>query len=273
MKTKFTKQWMKVAGFGLALSGFAFVANAQETTVDGSVLKKMTAAIPGSTTTAAAATPAADDKTASADNLKAALGSQAGAVRVVDNKGTIKYLQVANGLTQVTNTDPTNGGIVTTWQLGGQFISDTKLDFNGHVFAFDNITRVDGTNATSGVPALTTKAIADPTTTGYTLLVRDEATGAIKKLLASDLVRGGQTTAKLDATTAAADFTYTDATFPADVNKVSVYRNGAKLLAGTDYTVATTAGASTITVLKASGAEPEDYTFVVGDRIEVQWVK
>ena len=237
MKTNLSKNWMKVAGLTLALTSFAFVANAQ-TATGTDVLK-------------------ADGKTNS---------GTAKPVRVIDNKGTIKYLQVNNGLTQVVNT--TNEVTTTTWQLGGTLTDNTYIDVDGKVFALDGIALESG-----AASADATDASAHGTGTGWTLLVRDEATGAVKKMLFKDLVKGGQTSVALTAATAAADYTYTDATFPVDVNKVSVYRNGAKLLAGTDYTVAGAAGAATVTVKKASGVDPEDYVFMTGDRIEVQWIK
>ena len=53
-------------------------------------------------------------------------------VRVVDNKGTIKYLQVQNGLTMMTNT---TGNInTTTWQLGGTLENNTTINLNGKFF-------------------------------------------------------------------------------------------------------------------------------------------
>lgn len=246
MKTNSTKNWMKVAGLSLAIGAFAFTANAQQKTA---TITKQTAATLGQVGTGAA---------------------DGGSIRVVDNKGTIKYLQVQNGITQVTSTSPA-GGVITTWQLGGTLTDNTYIDATGKIFGLDGITQASATDAAS---ASDLNAVHTGTTAGkWTLLVRDEATGAIKKLLFSDLAKGGQTSVLLDATTAAANYTYTDATFPVDVQKVSVYRNGVKLLAGTDYTVAGAAGAATVTVKHASGTDPEDYSFIAGDRIEVQWVK
>jgi hypothetical protein len=53
-----------------------------------------------------------------------------GTVRVIDNKGTIKYLQAANGITTLTNssTDVTT----TTWQLGGTLTVNTYIDVDGN---------------------------------------------------------------------------------------------------------------------------------------------
>jgi len=192
-------------------------------------------------------------------------------VRVVDNKGTIKYLQVNNGLTQIVNT--TNEVTTTTWQLGGTLTENTYIDATGKVFALDGLAVVTSSDA-----AATTATNLHGTTnpTGYTLLVHDEVTGAVKKLLFSDLVKGGHTFATIDGTTnlTTSNFAYTaDATVPVDVNKVSVYRNGVKLVAGTDYTNAGTVGAVTVTVKNANGTDPDNYAFVVGDKIEIQWIQ
>ncbi len=189
----------------------------------------------------------------------------AGSVRLIDNKGTIKYLQVKNGLTQVTNTATDGAGITTTWQLGGTLTDDTYIDATNNVFALDGIEFATGNASTDA-----TDQSIHGTGTGYTLLVRDEATGATQKLLVSDLVKSGKTN---DTATAATDFTYTDATVPNDISKIWVYRNGAKLLTGVDYTIAGAVGAVTVTVKSASGTDPEDYVFITGDRIEIQWIQ
>lgn len=63
----------------------------------------------------------------------ATLGSTGGAVRVIDNKGTIKYLQALNGLTTFTNTLP-DGGVTTTWQLGGLLTEATNITTGGKEF-------------------------------------------------------------------------------------------------------------------------------------------
>lgn len=114
MKTNLSKNWMKVAGLTLALTSFALVANAQTAT--------------------------------GTDVLKTAGKTNSGTakpVRVIDNKGTIKYLQVNNGLTQVVNT--TNEVTTTTWQLGGTLTDNTYIDVDGKVFALDGIALESGT--------------------------------------------------------------------------------------------------------------------------------
>ena len=191
-------------------------------------------------------------------------------VKVIDNKGTIKYLQSNNGITMLTNT--TADRTTTTWQLGGTLTDDTYIDASGAVFAIDGvklITAADvaATAATGGSTHLTS------TDTGYTLLVRDEVTGETKKMLASDLVSGVRREYEqvADATGA------TDTTLAINVPglpvltamttfaKLFVYRNGAKLRSGTDF-VAT---ADTVTITY----DADELPMYAGDVIEIQYIK
>lgn len=242
---------------------------AQQTTGD---VPKQDDATLGKVTTSKPLTPHTTDPNTKAGTPGATV--QGGAIRVIDNKGTKKYLQVQNGLTQVTNTAPA-GGIVTTWQLGGQLVDDTDIDFNAKALSFDNVLQVTGAPATSA----TLKA---GTGTGWALLVRDENSGDIKKLLASDLIVSGHTVftatatqLKFDVATAGvynggAPITgLTGVKIPLpDYEKVWVYRNGAKLIAGVDYTIA---GSEVTLVPIATG--PNSWTVYAGDVIEVQYFK
>ena len=65
---------------------------------------------------------------------EAATDARGGHVRVIDNKGTKKFLTSNNGITMFTDAAP-DGGIVTTWQLGGTLTEDTVIDTNGNSFA------------------------------------------------------------------------------------------------------------------------------------------
>ena len=202
--------------------------------------------------------------------------TQGGHIRVIDNKGTIKYLQVKNGLTQVTDTAP-DGGIVTTWQLGGQLANDTDIDFNGNVFSFNNVLQVDNTDLTNGVPATTFTTASGQGNTGWAILVRDEGTGEVKKLNATDLIVSGVQT----YTASAADQTANALAAPINVpgmspqaSKIWVYRNGAKLLAGIDYTVVAGAVLNTTDITFVPNAiEPADWAVFTGDVFEIQWFK
>tara|TARA_B110000977_G_scaffold92340_1_gene122388 strand:+ start:401 stop:1096 length:696 start_codon:yes stop_codon:yes gene_type:complete len=184
-----------------------------------------------------------------------------GAVKVIDNKGTIKYLQVQNGITTLSNT--TNDVTTTTWQLGGTLTDSTWIDVDTKVFGLDGIdlinTEIASTDATTGSD--------HGTGSGYTLLVRDEATGAIKKLLATDLIQSGHQvyTATADQTT----YTINSGGTPLpDFSKVFVFRNGAKLVANLDYTIL----GDDVTLVPATTGN-NIWAVYADDTIEVQFVK
>ena len=197
-----------------------------------------------------------------------------GTVRVIDNKGTIKYLQAANGITTLTNssTDVTT----TTWQLGGTLTVNTYIDVDGNAFALDGIELVDNSILAASTDA--TDQSDHGTGTGWTLLVRDEVTGATKKLQATDLIQSGHerfsstTTSPVSATASGSTLTLTltgSPTLPA-FEQVHVYRNGAKLIAGVDYTIGATVGTVEI---KPNGTAPYDWAVNAEDIIEVHYIK
>jgi hypothetical protein len=177
-----------------------------------------------------------------------------GSIKLIDNKGTVKYLQTSNGLTTLTNTGGTNV-TTTTLQLGGTLSYDTYIDVDDKVFALDGIELESGEASTDA----TTKS-DHGTGTGYTFLVRDEATGAIKKLLLNDLgVKGGILSSI--ATEGQTEYTITGAD-ELTLFKTYVYRNGIKLIAGIDYTVATN-----VVTLTQTG-----YQVLADDVIEVHFL-
>lgn len=237
MKNKYTN-FLKT-GLFIALGLMAFVSQAQNTSTQ----------ITRQTETMAT--------TATATNTS---------VKVVDNKGTIKYLQVENGLTSFT--DLTNDRQTTTWQLGGTLTaSNTYIDLNGNEFGFDGLDVISSTvsastDAVSGTTHLTS------TSTGWTLLVRDEANGNIFKMQATDLMQSGHTTDALTAN-ATADHTITATGVAASHEQVWVYRNGVKLIAGSDYTVAT----DQVTIVYAAPGSSPGVPLYDEDVFEVQWVK
>lgn len=203
-------------------------------------------------------------------------------VRVIDNKGTVKYLQVSNGITTLTNR--TKGGVLTTWQLGGTLSTNTTIGFgtgtaspsfelDGKKFYLENIGTVTSTaGVASGKAATRTTdeskrkdGTISTNYTGWTFLVRDEATGTVKKMLATDAlkvtsaqteftiattnsettvdgvtaVRGGNVSNTVIANTTQNNTAGSGVAldFMTDYTKVSVYRNGAKLRANLDYKV------------------------------------
>ena len=172
-----------------------------------------------------------------------------GSIRLIDNKGTIKYLQSSNGLTTLTNTSGTDV-TTTTFQLGGTLTDNTYIDVNGNEFGLNNIaeTALDAATAAGG--------------TGFTLLVRDETTGNIKKLVLSDLdVLGSQE----DYIATAGQTAYALPGAPElTLYKTYVYRNGAKLVAGTDYMLSATTGTVDLATT--------NFTVFAGDVIEIHYI-
>jgi len=205
-----------------------------------------------------------------ADNV--AQADKAGvSVKLIDNKGTIKYMQSNNGITTLTSTEADNK-TTTTWQLGGSLVDNTYIDVEGKIFSLDGLKLETGTPATTsttqtGHAAGTTTTLS--TDTGWTLVVRDEASGELKKLLATDLISGIRVvhTQTADATIDEA-ITVTGLpvlTAGSTFAKLFVYRNGAKLRSGTDF-VAT---ANTVTITYSA----TDLPMYKDDVIEIQYIK
>ena len=173
-------------------------------------------------------------------------------VKVIDNKGTIKYLQSSNGITTLTNT--TSDVTTTTWQLGGSLDDDVNITTGLQEF---KLTLNDGTDqGTFVIDGIQTA------TSGYTLLVR-ESNGEVRELTTTDLIESGTVTYTAVSADESADPTITATGVSTDVAQVWVFRNGAKLVAGTDYSVGTDA----VTLISTN------YPIYTGDFFEIQWVK
>ena len=195
-----------------------------------------------------------------------------GTVKVIDNKGTIKYLQSNNGITTFTNTDPGSGGVVTTWQLGGTLATATDIDLDGNVFSLDQVTEIDFTAGGAANQAAITTSLTSGATgiTGYTFIVRDEATGGLKKMKASDLITGIRLE-DVQAADATANVTINVTGLPVIVAgtndfKLSVYRNGVKLRYATDFN----AGTADLLTITYDAVNLPMYT---GDIIEIVYLK
>lgn len=186
-------------------------------------------------------------------------------VKLIDNKGTVKYLQSNNGLTTVT--ENVASGVQVTWKLGGRLMENTYIDVNGLVFGLDNLVIETGDAATSTTAA----PVHGGSGSGWTLLVRDEATGAIKKMLATDLIQSGHELFVASANQTVYNLTTTGDFLP-NFNNVYVYRNGAKLIAGVDYNIT---DGDTFTLTNTGTETPtfEPYTIFAGDRIEIHYIK
>jgi len=184
-------------------------------------------------------------------------------VKVVDNKGTIKYLQTNNGITTITSTNAGNK-TTTTWQLGGTLTEDTYIDATGAIFAITGIAGIDPTD-----PGVENAAATAFNGTGFSLLVRDEVTGETKKLLVDDLLSGIRVEYPQVAD-AAADVAITVLGLPlltvgTTDAKLFVYRNGVKLRNVADFAV--TAGTVTINY------DATDLPMYTGDIVEIQYIK
>lgn len=197
-------------------------------------------------------------------------------VKLVDNKGTIKFLQSNNGITQITSTAPGNR-TVTTWQLGGTLTDNTYITADtAKEFALDGLELV--TTSTASTNAVDREDHdGDPGAggTGYTVLIRDEDSGAIQKIKVSDLLEvetiGFEYTQGADAA-ANVDITVVDLPIIdlAKSRKLFVFRNGVKLrwaaAAAKDFN-GDTAGQITINY------DAADLPMYAGDIIEIQYIK
>lgn len=187
-------------------------------------------------------------------------------IKLIDNKGTIKYLQSNNGITTITST-AANNKTTTTWQLGGALVDATKITTSATgTFTIDGEEfNLGSTEVQSGDAATAT----DDLGSGYTLLTRDEGTGRVKKMLASDLVQGIRIE-HTQVADASSDVAITVTGLPVltvgtTYAKLFVYRNGAKLRAATDFVA--TAGTVTISY------DASDLPMYAGDVIEIQYIK
>lgn len=188
-------------------------------------------------------------------------------IKLVDNKGTIKYLQSNNGITTITSTQP-GQKTTTTWQLGGELIEATTITTSANgTFTIDGEEFNLQNTAAQAANAVAATDLAGAT--GYTLLTRDEATGQIQKMLATELVQGIRVEYN-QASDASANVDIAVSGLPAldeltTMAKLFVFRNGTKLRAGTDFAV--TEGQVSITY------DATDLPMYSGDNIEIQYIK
>lgn len=182
--------------------------------------------------------------TTSETNFLKIAGLQSGSatadsVMVVSPDGTLKWISASklfnaltfeNGLTKDGN----------TVKLGGALNEATTIT-------------TDDTNVLKIAGLQSGNAAADS-------LVVAASDGTLKRVTRETLLQSGdvQTIASADQEN------FTVSNMPANPSKVWVYRNGAKLMAGVDFTTA--AGVVTLT-------PTVDWSVVAGDIIEVQWVK
>jgi hypothetical protein len=168
-------------------------------------------------------------------------GTSADSIMVVNpTSGQIKYVSAASLYTQLTYSN----GLTKTGndvKLGGALTEPTTITTDA-----TNVLKVAGLQ--SGDVSVDSLVVAS-------------ADGTLKRVSAStiSLQSGDQ---EFSATTGQSTFSVTG--LPATASKVWVFRNGAKLIVNTDYTVA--AGVVTLT-------GPMAALIAAADAIEVQWVK
>ena len=188
-------------------------------------------------------------------NYSSTTAVPSGSIKLIDNQGTIKYLQVKNGITSLTNASASAGNeTVTTLSLGGVLSTDTFIDASGVVFGLKGSDQETGNAATSSTL----------NTSGYTLAVFDEATGEIKKLLVSALDVVGASDTFVVAATPLTTYTVAIAGLSLTPGKTFVFRNGVKLTASGTTPDYTTSG-STVTI-------DTSIPLFSGDIIEVQYI-
>lgn len=181
----------------------------------------------------------------SASNLLQISGLQSGSnmtdsVMVVDpSNGTLKWISAStlfdaltfeNGLTKTGN----------TVRLGGSLNQPTTITTDA-----TNVLKIDGLQS------------GDASSDSLVVATSD---GTLKRVTRETILQSGDE--NFVATLGQTVFTVTG--LPATVSRVWVFRNGAKLLAGTDYTTAV--GQVTLT-------PDSEWAVLAGDVIEVQWVK
>ena len=188
-------------------------------------------------------------------NYSSTTAVPSGSIKLIDNQGTIKYLQVKNGITSLTNASALPGNeTVTTLSLGGVLSTDTFIDASGVVFGLKGSDQETGNAATSSTL----------NTSGYTLVVFDEATGEIKKLLVSALDIVGASDTFVVAATPLTTYTVAVTGLSLTAGKTFVFRNGVKLTANGSPPDYTTSG-STVTI-------DTSIPLFSGDIIEVQYI-
>jgi hypothetical protein len=196
------------------------------------------------------------------DSATVRSGADGPEIKVIDNKGTVKYIQSNNGITTITSTVAGNQ-TRTTFQLGGTLEDSTYIDLAGNKFGLKQLT-YSSTGRT------------------YEFVVIDSITGEFRKQKITDLIDAGTYIDVLTADVSANTYAITLNTVTLESFKtVYVFRNGAKLIAGVDYTV--TNAASSIVTLMRNGAGSqytgapansyESYPLYLGDRIEIQFIK
>lgn len=157
-----------------------------------------------------------------------------GQVKRVSSSTLLNNLKTSNGITK-------SGDTV---QLGGALTKATTI-------------------TTTATNTLSVAGLQSGNLATDSIVVADGATGQLKRVASA--VQSGETS----FTATAGQTTYTVTGLPSNPSRVWVFRNGAKLVGGTNSTVTSdyTVSGTTVTLVL------NGYSIVAGDVIEVQWVK
>ena len=119
------------------------------------------------------------------------------------------------------------------------------------------------TITTTATNTLSVSGLQSGSLASDSIVVADGATGQLKRV--SSGIQSGETS----FTATAGQTTYSVAGMPSNPSRVWVYRNGAKLVGGTNSTVTSdyTISGTTVTLVL------NGYSIIAGDIIEVQWVR
>jgi hypothetical protein len=186
--------------------------------------------------------------------------AQKDSTRVVDNKGTIKWV-ISSNAAVITKSDSTLL-YVTPKQIGdSSFVKSTNngLTKTGQTLELGGTLTKPTTIVTDASNNLKITGLQSGNLATDSLVVA-ASDGTLKRVVAESLLQSGNQF----FTATAGQTAYSVTGMPSTASKVWVYRNGAKLMPVSDYTIAT----GQINFTTAMGA-----LVVAGDLIEVQWIK
>ncbi len=174
----------------------------------------------------------------------------------------IAGLQSGSGSDSIMVVDPATNSLryISKSKLFGGLFANNGLTKSGDSIQLGGTLTKPTTITTSATNTLALPGLQGGSTTTDSMLVVNGATGVLRQVSVNSLLQSGEQT----FTAAAGQSNYSVANMPATASKVWVYRNGAKLVAATDFNTA--AGVMTLTTAMAA-------LVAVNDVIEVQWVK
>ncbi|XZF15443.1 hypothetical protein ACTHGU_04855 [Chitinophagaceae bacterium MMS25-I14] len=178
----------------------------------------------------------------------------------------ITGLQSGNTTDSVMTVDPSTGQLkfISASSLFSNLTANNGLTKTGNNIQLGGALNQATTITTTASNTLAVAGLQSGNLANDSIVVADPATGVLKRVSAATLLQSGDQS----FTASAGQTAYTVTNMPGTASRVWVFRNGVKLLAGTDYTAS--AGSVTLT---PTATPPNDWSVAAGDIIEVQWVK